>query len=190
MGWSGECFSGGEVMDTINHVDAELLKDVRIDMHHAETITDYSREEEDEALRTHDALMRELEICRIRVEHAHRRSQGQNVAHRPADLSLVFKTKPNAKELLNGETEPLTLDMSDDAGPLTNDELIDGMAEALAEVRAEMRADCEQAIANATAPLLQRISKLEGQMSMLMTMMSGESRSLEASETVQQVASN
>ena len=45
-------------MDTINHVDAELLKDVRIDMHHAETITDYSREEEDEALRTHDALMR------------------------------------------------------------------------------------------------------------------------------------
>ena len=55
-------------MDTINHVDAELLKDVRIDMHHAETITDYSREEEDEAPRTHDALMRELEICRICVE--------------------------------------------------------------------------------------------------------------------------
>ena len=71
----------------------------------------------------------------------------------------------------------------DDNPPFT-DEQIDIVAQALAETRIELRSEIEVMIANAMSEVKERISRIEGQLDVLMMLLSGDGgiKSLEATE--------
>src|SRR5215467_6065600 len=101
-------------MDTI--ITREPLNGMRIDLHHEVMVEEHS--EEEEALRSHDSIMQELQttIRRFRTQ----RSSSNYKRH--GNPSLVFKEK-HAKEFLVGEVEPVPLDGND--GPLNGDAPLD-----------------------------------------------------------------
>jgi hypothetical protein len=92
-------------------------------------------------------------------------------------------------------------DLSDDSNdvsgsyydnPPFTDEQIDIVALALAETRIELRnnllAETQAMIAEAMTEIRERVATIEGQLSALMTLLSGDSsRSIEASETIRKL---
>jgi hypothetical protein len=91
---------------------------------------------------------------------------------------LVHKSRDNARVM------PRQLDAGDDLPPPFTDEQMD----IIAEVIAQTRADCQDMIDDALAPLRQQLAVLQGQLDVLMTLLSGNgNRSVEASETVRKL---
>jgi hypothetical protein len=93
----------------------------------------------------------------------------------------IHKTNMDARRVLlsddgngNGDPEP---------PPPLSDEALDILAQVLAQIRLDFQA----AIEDAVAPLNQRIAVLEGQISILTSLLSSDSKSIEATETTRKL---
>jgi hypothetical protein len=95
-------------------------------------------------------------------------------ATQPVMPAIVHKT-------ILGKVQAVPFD--DDAPPLTDDQI-----EILADVLAQIRIEFRDTIDDAIAPLRERIAVLEGQISILTSLLgSDSSRSFEASETIRRL---
>lgn len=102
-------------------------------------------------------------------------------ATRPRELPHVGQLvhKEFSGRQLPGRTLPG--DANDD-DPMTADQI-----EIISMVLAEVTIEFQNAIADAAAPLRERIAVLEGQLSMLTNLIGGNGRSFEASETIRKI---
>jgi hypothetical protein len=94
---------------------------------------------------------------------------------------IVHKTNMDARRVLLSDDGDTNGD--DDVPPPLTDEQMD----IIAQVLAQMRMDFQAAIEDATAPLRERIATLEGQISILTSLLSDSGKSIEASETVRKL---
>jgi hypothetical protein len=132
-------------------IDRERLE--RLREASAEICDDLERREADPYLQ-HEILMAE---GRASIERA-------LTTVRPA--SLVFKTVENAK-VSSCDADAM---IGDDDEPVFTDAQLDTLAIGLAEFRAEMHDE----IAAAVAPLIERIVRLEGQVTTLLQIIAGD----------------